>query len=132
MGAEGGGGGERPLSSCTGPVQFLVSVGRHGRAGEGGGGRGADEPACVGNMCLSAVQRDSEERGVCLAATPKDGHKPIKAAPALQASRLASMAPTHTLPPSAPTMSAFISGGVIRPLAARGAAAVPLFVSGPI
>lgn len=58
-----------------------------GRGGGGGGGGAAkeeaDEPACVENMCLCSctARLGGEERGVCLAATPKDCHKPINSPP---------------------------------------------------
>lgn len=69
------------------------------------------------SMCLkyvSVVHWSLKERGVCLAATPKDCHKAI-----------------NTPHPHTQMMSAFIRSVVIRPLGACEAAAVPVFVSAP-
>lgn len=88
----------------------------------GGGECRGRERGGWASMCLKYVslQLYTPKRrwGVCLAATPKDSHKPINTTPA---------------PTSPPTqmMSAFIRRVVIPPLVACEAAAVPLFVSAP-
>ena len=73
------------------------------------------------SMCLkyvSVVHWSLKQRGVCLAATPKDCHKAINT--------------PHTHPPThTQMMGAFIRSVVIRPLGACEAAAVPVFVSAP-
>lgn len=108
-------------------IKFALSGEKEGDAGEECGGlrwgecRGRERGGWA-SMCLKYVslQLYTPKRrwGVCLAATPKDCHKPINTTPA---------------PTSPPTqmMSAFIRRVVIPPLAACEAAAVPLFASAP-
>lgn len=108
-------------------IKFALSGEKERDAGEEWGGlrwgecRGRERGGWA-SMCLKYVslQLYTPKRrwGVCLAATPKDCHKPINTTPA---------------PTSPPTqmMSAFIRRVVIPPLVACEAAAVPLFASAP-
>lgn len=77
-------------------------------------------------ICVCQLYSEAQkERGVCLAATPKDCHKAINSTTHHHLSfslfRIPNPPPSQppSQPGSAPTMSAFISGGVIRPLVAR-------------
>lgn len=74
---------------------------------------------CLKDVSLQLYTLQLKGRwGVCLAATPKDCHKPINTTPA------------STSPPTQ-MMSAFIRRVVIPPLVGCEAAAVLLFVSAP-